>query len=367
MKSIRAKALITLLVISLTLCASNLREESKTYSQSEVEAAVKNNEGATTTGWEGGSWDKGFQCPELSIVPNGIQPPQVIGPCTIDGAKLMKNDGYNTIGFPVVFKDKPKGGTWIFSICQPEADGKTFVLPWRYIVSSTFTDHFAGNKVLAIELRNDKNDTYDLKIKLPFKYIGNYISVEEGNKIRARINEKAMEIRDDIKKNKDQIVINYAEYKQLYTNQFRIKEGAKMIQKQIDGNIAKSQEIDKQIIAQEIKINKIKAEYQTFLSEAAAHRQQIHKLGADIINNNVLIKGLSESITNLKASKTNPVNEQNKATNEKVALDKQANKHFDNLVKLVPGKSKIIALARAKFLQPNKEFIGELNKYYPSN
>jgi len=285
----------------------------------------------------------------------------------IDGSKLMKDDGYVSIGFPVVFKDKPKQGTWIFSICMPEADGKTFVLPWRYIVRSSFEDPFASNKILALEIRNDKNDTYDIKIKMPFKYISSYISNEEGNKIRGRINSKSMEVRDDIKHQKDEIVENYARSKQLFTNVFRIKEGEKMIKKQIDGNTARSADIDKAIAASEIKINKLKQEYTTFLSEATFHRMQIHKLGSDIIDNNVVIKSLSESITNLKAAKTNPVNEQNKATNEKNAIDKQANIHFDKLVKLVPGKSKIIGLARTKFLQPSRTFVDELNKYYPSN
>lgn len=365
MKSIRIKALISLLILSISLCASNLREETKTYSQNEVDEAYKNYAQVAVTATEGGSWDKGYDCPELFIEANGIKPELPHGPVHIEGAKLMNNDGYNSIGWTIVFKNPPPPKNWINSICNPESDGKTYVIPWRYIVSFNYHNPYLGNKLLRGEVRNDKHDTFFFKLKLPHKMIGWYINDEEGNRIITKINSKAIEVRDFIKKEKEHVLKNYQDYKQLFLDQFRMKQGSDKIKKQIENNNAIVQENEKKANLSLEKISKIKKEYQVFLSEYMAHQMQIHQLESDLIRNNIQIKTLSETVTKLQNSKTNPQNEQQKAEAEKAELTNKSNVHFDNLLRIVPGKETIINKARALFLASDSTFKNELDKYIP--
>ena len=125
MKSIRIKALITILLLAITLCSKLRRTETET----EVEATFKSLVKATVTA-SGGDWEKGYNCPSIFLAQGaGKQVDQ--GPAHIEGIKFIENKGDNLLGLVLNF-EKPIAANSLMAQISKKLAGNKIYIPWRF-------------------------------------------------------------------------------------------------------------------------------------------------------------------------------------------------------------------------------------------
>jgi len=361
MKSIRNKALITILLIAVSTC-SNLK---RTEAETSLEAMLKSYSTSETTA-EGGNWKIGFECPKILLAPSG-QEYKDQGPAHIQGEKFLDNTiTENQNGLVLTFK-APFGIGSLMPSVSKQISGNKHYIPWRNVDPVfTFIDPFLDSKYIQGKVVTDAGQSYNFRIVLPFKYIGSYITDEEGNKIRKRINEKAEQIRDIIRVNKEHIYILYPQYRIQKENVLKIMAGAAKIDAEVKSIQSK---ITKQMAENDAKKksrDKLAQDAQKQNIAVQAIKEKIDKVKEEIHQGNASIKALSNSIVSLKESKKNPQAEIAKA--DKISKDtfQGVLKRFADLDTNAVDMRAIIVKAQKGFrLMQEKEFQADLAKIFP--
>ena len=176
MKNICILLLITLLSISFT--TSIKRTENKIESQVSPKKIVSP---------DGGTLDTGFTC-EKGIHVNG----KIVGMGTFY-PKRIEHPSTDCDKLGVVFKltKEPNAtGKMVFIKCLNTPD--QFYIPFKNINSKAiYTNPFGSNKFIEFKVTTDGGHSFSLKVYLPYKFIGYYVSDEQGNKICALLNTRS--------------------------------------------------------------------------------------------------------------------------------------------------------------------------------
>ena len=350
MKSIRTKALICLLILSVTLCSNLKREESETENgaSSSLESMLKTFTEAETTA-EGGSWAKGFHCPFIFLTPAG-QSEQNQGAAMIQGKLFVDpNIPENKQGLILNF-EKPLSQNTIFPQVASNVSGNKYFIPWRFVKGNfQYTNPMLSYKYIKGNLQNDQGISFDLKIVLPYKYIGHYISDSEGNQIRSRMNEEGRKVRTAIAVAKNNINTLYPAYNIHKENVLKIMKGVAGI----DTEVAR---IKKNLLAT-IAGNTARKITRGRLARDAIRRHvvtmkirsEMNKIVSGISNGNAHIKAISSSIVNLKLGKLNPAIQIAKANKVSAAAFKETLMKFAEIDKVAVDKRATIGLAQKEW------------------
>ena len=134
MKFNRIKSLIILLALTLTLCSNLKREESKSSTSTSLEAMLKTYSEAQTTA-DGGSWEKGFNCPYIYLNLSGeVEKDQ--GAAKIEGKLFLDGKlNENQLGLVLTFA-KPLAKDSVVPQVAKQISGNKYYIPWRYVQSN---------------------------------------------------------------------------------------------------------------------------------------------------------------------------------------------------------------------------------------
>jgi chromosome segregation ATPase len=76
---------------------------------------------------------------------------------------------------------------------------KTYYFPYRLITSRlSYVNPFGDNKYISFFMTEDNGKGYQIRVKLPYKYLGWHINDEEGNKIASLVNDLSTDIRGKV-------------------------------------------------------------------------------------------------------------------------------------------------------------------------
>jgi len=146
---------------------------------SAVFSAVTTRKSKTKEDWGSGSWDAGFSVPGILIA---------------KGTGAFVQEGKGTFVAPKLFvpvTNAEKLG-WTFTMSGALgnnlkqvmiADGAQYYLPYRFISSAVKYTNPDGYKFISFSVTNDNKDHFNIKVNLPYKMMGWYITDEEGTKI----------------------------------------------------------------------------------------------------------------------------------------------------------------------------------------
>jgi hypothetical protein len=293
---------------------------------------------------DGGNWATGFDCPSIYLSLNGKAHVNQ-GAARIQGAKLLDDTNLeNKNGLLLEFKT-PISNSLQFKQVAIKLSGNKYYIPWRYFKPEfTFTNPTLDNKYLQGDLVTDAKTPFNLKIIFPYALFTTYVSDDNGNKIRARINKKAMETRRAIHIAKEILNVTYPAFKSSKSDIAKINLGNKAIDDQImtlKANIndaIKNNDIKKKTI--ELLTQKHSKQY----IAAELLKNQITKINQEIIQGNSDIKALAGSITTLRASRDNPTPQLDKEKKTQNASLKLAEEKY-NLLKIAAPERMIQIIA----------------------
>jgi len=343
MKSNKIKALIAILILTVSACSNLLRTE-----KTEVDATFKSLVKAQVTA-NGGDWTKGFNCPEILLSTKGGKDVNQ-GEAHIEGIQFLENKGDNLLGLVLTFK-KPVAPNSLMSQVSKVIAGNKIYIPWRFLLHNfSYTNPFFNNKFIKGDLVNDQRVPFQLTIKFPYAYTTSYINDEQGNAIRKRMNSKSHEIHGNIRSAKEYIDRRFPAYKNANNDINNIKNGQKKIDEQILKNQGEIENIKKNNAAKEIELKKLTIEFNKAYIEAQANGLQIHKLNNEITETNAAVKAMSDSVTALNKSKNDPKIETDNANKAVQTIGKKADAHYNNLLKVANEKSASINASRAGFM-----------------
>merc|ERR1712032_762974 len=193
-----------------------------------------------------GSWDNGYKCPKIyltegkgSAVNQGeavIKAKTVVDPNT-DATKL---------GLNLEFTKAPAADSIIAKIGNKISD-KVYQIPYRFM---------SGDMMYNNPVRDNK--TYTMKILLPYKTLGWYISDDQANKIRVQVNERGVSAKGNVSLN-NSVIATGAE---LYLQKKALLDSASKDKASLDAELAKqkkeSNDIDAQLTDLKAKIEEAK-------------------------------------------------------------------------------------------------------------
>jgi len=158
----------------LTACAKFSRTEKKVKSKATTKASTKNS--------GDGSWSSGFNCPEIKVGAGSAEQKveasgkfyaeRVISPITAE----------EKLGWVWELKAKAAGN--LAKICVAFGSGNSCYIPYRWVTSDfSYTNPSGDYKYLQGWITNDSNESYHLRINLPYSTLSYYISDDEGRRI----------------------------------------------------------------------------------------------------------------------------------------------------------------------------------------
>ena len=311
MKSIDLKALITLLVISMSLCAT-LNRETKSTSKTDTKTKTKT---STKTGNDGsGSWNAGFVCPKMTITKVG-------------GSEVSTGNW----GFKPANMGSWTDGFEIESLTPTSADEKDIMLtsggkvyiPWRFIdggdvTSGKFTLSY---KFITFKVVTDTQTTYKIVLYMPYADVGNYISGQEVTSIANSIVNKVSSTKNLIKTTKTTLREDVKELTIAMLNKQTALGNAQAIK---DKAVSDNLEIKAKQAILVAKLNSVKIQIATKVSELGQiinNRDSLNtetsSLGNEIDGDTLLldsearnkaIAGAATKITQLKKDVTHEIN-----------------------------------------------------------
>ena len=349
MKSIRTKALICLLVLTVTLC-SNLKRESESLASD-----------------GDGNWATGYNCPNIMLNISGKDLlPQ--GRAKIQGKLFVDpNNSDNKQGLVIVFKNAIAQNSLIPQVAT-QISGNKYSIPWRYVTNTfEYTNPNFSNKFIKGKLQNDQGTIFDLSIVLPYNWPTGYINDEEGNLIRKRINEKGSQVRSEIVVAKNNINTLFPAYTIQKQNILTILNGVQGIDKEVGlikkDILKKMADTDLKVISRKslrVESKKIHQNYMNLLSE-------IKNKSAIMYEGNANILAIRNSIESLEKGKKNPTLEISKAKTLYNSAIKKADSAFVHLAKDAKDKENIIIKAAKDFAEmKTADFAKGINSIAPN-
>ena len=173
MKSIEIKALIALLVITITLSASVMRETkaaAKTVRKSKSKTMEYNGSG---------SWSAGYDCPYIEVLNAQMQVVEQTKKWSFKPTGIIGSYGFRFVMDEAV--------TPLFSkyVRQIKLTGEKYV-PWRFFDNVKYQKKSSSFKMLVCDMRNDLGEKNTIRFNLPWKFIGSYISVGQTQDLKAK-------------------------------------------------------------------------------------------------------------------------------------------------------------------------------------
>ena len=344
MKSTTIKALITILIFTLSSCSNLLRkteEKSESLLQNYVTAEI------STT--DGGNWATGFDCPSVYLSLNGGGHVNQ-GAARIQGAKLIDDKNPDNKNGLLLEFTKPIPNSLQMKQVAVKISGNKFYIPWRYFKPDfKFTNPFLNNKYIQGDLVTDAKTPFNLKINFPYALFTTYVSDDNGNQIRERINKKATETRRSIHIAKEILNVSYPAFKSSRTDIMKISLGAKVIDEQIMtlkaniNDLIKNNDIKKKTVAT------LSQKHSKQYIEAELVKNQIAKINQQIIQGNADIKALADSVSTLLKSKENPKPQLDKEKKTQDAALKKAEEKYNLLKIAAPERMKEIIESKNAF------------------
>jgi hypothetical protein len=364
------KSLILFALLALT-CFTSVFSKLELGRKTKTESKNKIKKSETETQQEGsGDWENGYNCPGLVIakVEKGaitklvfsekqevfFQPGQILGAFGRNGLKFT-------------LKQEPKGELKNVLVKDKDLD---YYLPYRFI-QTEFQFIREGTlmfKVLQGYLTTDTNQLFFLKLYLPRKLVGNYISTEQCETLIIWINIRKNEYQKQIIDNKEKIISAANEIidnknllSQLSTQtsleeesfKKKIEADKQEVQKKMDGVQEKIAQNNKLIEELQIQINEHKNTNTKLLNEYDNNVRKLYGLSQTLLKfKNYLLdkeKTKNEMQTKIK-EKTEEVHVQigflvNKSVND--------NEHIKGLAKKIDDA------------KSSDEILEELNHMYP--
>ena len=312
MKSIDLKALITLLVISMSLCATLNRENkstSKTASKTETKTKTKSD--------GSGSWNDGFDSPRIDITPVGGAKAES-GRWTFKPANMASTwaDGFEIENLaPTTAAEK--------DIMVSNAPGGKIYIPWRFIDEGDVeTGKWTwSNKFISFKATSDANVTYNVVLVMPWAATETYISTKEVTSIANGIIQKTADAKNAIRKTKTSLRTNVQELAVEMSNKQKALGDAAAIKAKAT---ADNEAIKVSLQQKGTQLNQIKIQIATKTSELSALinnrdtlNSETNKLGNEIDGDTLLLnpvsrnKAIAEAATQITQLKKDVVHEIN--------------------------------------------------------
>ena len=344
MKSIGIKSLITILIITLTLCSKLRRTETDT----EVEATFKSFVTATVTE-TGGNWDKGFNCPSI-FVSQGEGKEVDQGPAHIQGVKLIEDKVLNRNGLILNFV-KPIAPNSLMAQISQKISGNMIYIPWRFLEPNfVFEDPLFDNKNISGNLKTDSDVNYHLKINFPYAYLTTYLEADKGNKIRGHINYIAQNNRATIRSAREAIKRSYPEYRNAKSDAENLTKGQALIDGKLVSNMAEIEVIKKNNGLFTREIAEIDIQHSKEYAALQAANAQVVKINHLIRETNANVKAMSDSIITLNKSKSDPKVQMSKAKNEEKENARKVEIEYTKLLQNTPEKAAEINGSKAAWM-----------------
>ena len=270
MKSIEIKSLIALLVITMTLSASIMRE-TKAASKTTRKSKAK----TTTTSDGSGSWAQGYNCPFIEVLNSqqtviNTSPRWSFKPTTINSAK----------GFGFVMDDAVPAELAAF---VQVSNGEKYV-PWRFFDNVTYGKQFASYKMIVAIVRNDQGAFTTLRFNLPWARFSDYITVSQVNHLISTISNFADQQKNNIQANKSNIITQFGQMEAATKAQASAAQNEAQLKAATEANIQKNQALlaEKRTAMKtmDIQINSAKpiiSQFQAQADKLASDRQALEQ------------------------------------------------------------------------------------------
>jgi hypothetical protein len=309
MKSIDLKALITLLVITMSLCATFNRENKSTSKTSSKTQTKTKSDGS-------GTWADGYDSPRIDITPIGGSKVET-GRYTFKPAQMGSwNDGFEIEQLvPTTPAQK--------DIMVSNAPGGKIYIPWRFIDEGDVENGkwTLSNKWLSFKVTTDSNTTYQVVLVMPWAAWSTYITTTQVTTIQNTIITKVTSAKNEIKKTKTSLKTNVQEL----ANEMANKQKASADQAAIK--------------------QKAIADNQAIKASLDAKAQQLNAIKIQINTKNEALAGLISQRDTLNTETSNLGNE---IDGDTILLD-------------APARQKAVAEAGAKIEQIKKDVTHEIN------
>ena len=204
MKSISLKALITLLVITMTICAS-LNRETKSKTVTKTETKTKSD--------GSGNWSDGYSAPRIDITPVAGGAKVSTGQWTFKPANMNSvwRDGFEVEGINLAAA--PYNAAPFNQIFVQNAAGGSVYIPWRWIDSNDIESGkwTLSNKFVTFKLTNDANTTYHITLVMPWAVWSTYITMKQVTDLVTGMVTRSTDAQNAIIKSKTSLKTNVQE------------------------------------------------------------------------------------------------------------------------------------------------------------
>jgi len=311
-----------------------------------------------------GSWDNGYKCPKIyltegkgSAVNQGeavIKAKTVVDPNT-DATKL---------GLNLEFTKAPAADSIIAKIGNKISD-KVYQIPYRFMSGDMmYNNPVRDNKTLIGSFVADNRKTYTMKILLPYKTLGWYISDDQANKIRVQVNERGVSAKGNVSLNKS-VIATGAE---LYLQKKALLDSASKDKASLDAELAKqkkeSNDIDAQLTDLKAKIEEAKKAVFQKQNALQGAVKSLNAANSAVTATSLQMNNIDLAINGLKEPSDDQVKKIKKALDEITAA---AIASYATLNKEISSKVTDLNNSKAGFMAMDKaKFAAGLATSYPN-
>ena len=228
MKSIEIKSLIALLVITMTLSASLMRE-----TKAASKTARKSKAKTTTTSDGSGSWALGYDCPYIEVLNSQQIVTETSGRWSFKPTTIDANNGFGFVMDGQVIPGLAK-------FVQLTTNNEKYV-PWRFFDNVTYEKKSASNKMIVCMVRNDQGEKTTLRFNLPHKWFGSYVDVKQANDLKSLFSKYADKQKNDIQSHKNIIDSMFGQLQSATRAQLTAQQNEAQLIAEVKANIQKNQ------------------------------------------------------------------------------------------------------------------------------
>jgi len=312
-----------------------------------------------------GSWDNGYKCPKIFLT-EGKGSAVNQGEATIQAKTIVDpNNDATRLGLNLEFTKAPAADSIIAKIGNKISD-KVYQIPYRFMSGDMmYNNPVRDNKTLIGSFVADNKKTYTMKILLPYKTFGWYISDDQANKMRVQINERGVAAKGNVSLNKSVIATNA----ELYLQKKALLDSASKDKAALDAELAKqkkeSEEIDAQLADLKAKIEEAKKavfQKQNALQTAV---KSLNAANSAVTATSTQMNNIDLAINSLKEPSDSQMKKLKKNLDEITTI---VNASYATLNKEISSKVADLNNSKAGFMaSDNAKFEKGLDSSYPSS
>ena len=316
-------------------------------------------------GTEGsGSWETFYDCPRINFS-QGNQDYQDQGSAKIYAQTITKpKSNEEKLGLVFEFSKAPGA---LFKNLATLISGNKFYVPFRYFSGDiSYTSPWFGNKFLEGSLTGDnKKEHYRIKIELPYKRIGEFISDEQGRNIGSAINKNTVAQKSTVRDLKSNITGQTSAYIEKKKQVNAAQKGEEELKKVLDAQKKEANSLKEKMNTRKTEIESQKKAITEEKMKVQEAETKLNKLQDSLSADNTKYSQITATIEKEKTNKASVEEKVKSFQNDANTLNTKLEQHFGNLKNAAPIRKPEIELGEAAVKKSDaKAVVDNLNKIH---